>query len=99
MAVDPATFGCFDLTLYVGVLYHMENPRAALRKVTSLTREVAIVETSAIYIPRCGRPPLRLFHETDDLNADPTNWWSVTDAAMLAMCRAAGFKRVDLACG
>ena len=45
----------FDLVLYLGVIYHTENPFASLRQVASLTREHLIVESGgyrlAVMIP------------------------------------------------
>ncbi len=38
------SFGKFDLTLCFGLLYHLENPFAAIRNLFALTGKVAIVE-------------------------------------------------------
>jgi len=38
------SFGKFDLTLCFGLLYHLENPFAAIRNLFELTEKVAIVE-------------------------------------------------------
>ncbi|GGH64073.1 hypothetical protein GCM10008014_42090 [Paenibacillus silvae] len=38
-------FGTFDLTLFLGLLYHLENPIGALRKVRSLTSKMCVIET------------------------------------------------------
>ena len=40
--------GQFDLTLFLGVLYHLENPVLCLRNLSSITRELCIVETQVI---------------------------------------------------
>ena len=40
--------GQFDLTLFLGVLYHLENPMLCLRNLGSVTRELCIVETQVI---------------------------------------------------
>ncbi|MBI3933860.1 MAG: methyltransferase domain-containing protein [Acidobacteria bacterium] len=40
--------GRFELTLFLGVLYHLENPMLCLRNVASLTKELCIVETQVI---------------------------------------------------
>lgn len=37
--------GQFDLTLFLGLLYHLENPMGALRKVRSLTKKMCVIET------------------------------------------------------
>ncbi len=38
----------YDLCLFLGVLYHLENPILALRQVSRATREVCIVETQVV---------------------------------------------------
>jgi len=40
--------GTFELTLFLGVLYHLENPMLCLRNVASVTGELCIVETQVI---------------------------------------------------
>src|SRR3990172_1738211 len=40
--------GQFDLTLFLGVLYHLENPMLCLRNLSGVTKELAIVETQVI---------------------------------------------------
>ena len=40
--------GGFELSLFLGVLYHLENPMLCLRNVASLTKELCIVETQVI---------------------------------------------------
>lgn len=99
MTVEPQTIGTFDIVFYFGVLYHMENPLAALRKVSSLTGERMILETQAIHIPGFEDVELVQFYESDELNRDPTNWWSPNEKALIGMCRAAGFKSVEVMLG
>ena len=40
--------GLFDLTLFLGVLYHLENPMRCLRNLSAVTKELAVVETQVI---------------------------------------------------
>ncbi|HWP83567.1 MAG TPA: methyltransferase domain-containing protein, partial [Terriglobia bacterium] len=40
--------GQFELTLFLGVLYHLENPMLCLRNVAALTKELCIIETQVI---------------------------------------------------
>lgn len=37
--------GTFDVTLFLGLLYHLENPIGALRRVKSLTKKMCVIET------------------------------------------------------
>jgi tRNA (mo5U34)-methyltransferase len=43
--LDPKTLGTFDVTLLLGLLYHVENPVGALRLARALTRRACVVET------------------------------------------------------
>jgi len=44
--LNPETHGMFDLTFCFGILYHLENPVATMRKVASVTKSVMIVDTA-----------------------------------------------------
>jgi tRNA (mo5U34)-methyltransferase len=46
--LDPAALGLFDFTICFGLLYHLENPMLALRRVAALTKRYVIVETQVI---------------------------------------------------
>jgi tRNA (mo5U34)-methyltransferase len=94
MTVDPEQFGRFDVVLFLGVLYHVREPLSALERVCGLTSEVAVIETEAVAV--LGMPDARLleFHESGGLRGDYTNWFVPTEAALHALCKAAGFARV-----
>ena len=91
--LSPATVGVFDVVLFLGVLYHAEDPLGYLRRVRSVCRETAIIETSvdAIDYPR----PALAFYEGDTLNGDPSNFFGPNQLAVEAMCREVGFRRVE----
>jgi ubiquinone/menaquinone biosynthesis C-methylase UbiE len=38
----------FDLCLFLGILYHLENPILCLRNISRLTREVCVLETQVV---------------------------------------------------
>jgi tRNA (mo5U34)-methyltransferase len=38
----------FDLTLFLGVLYHVEDPMRCLREVSAVTRELCVLETQVV---------------------------------------------------
>lgn len=40
--------GAHELTFFLGVLYHLENPMLALRNVAAVTKELCVVETQVI---------------------------------------------------
>lgn len=96
MTMDLASLGTFDVVLFLGVLYHMENPLASLRRVAALAKEVAILETHAVATPGYENLEICEFYSSNQLNDDVTNWWGPNVKALQGMCRAAGFSRVDV---
>jgi tRNA (mo5U34)-methyltransferase len=94
MTMDLAKIGTFDVVLFLGVLYHMTDPVGAMRRVEALTRDLAIVETTAVHVPGYEKTALCEFYESNELNADVSNWWSPNTHALEGLCRAAGFRRV-----
>jgi tRNA (mo5U34)-methyltransferase len=92
--MDLEPLGHFDVTLYLGVLYHMKEPVTCLERVRSVTNEVAVIETEALQI--CGLDELSLlqFHVADTLRTDYGNWYVPTLPALRDLCLAAGFSSV-----
>jgi tRNA (mo5U34)-methyltransferase len=99
MTTDLDELGAFDVVLYLGVLYHMQNPFEALRRVAAVTREVAILETEAAAFGGFEHHALCEFFESNELNNDVTNWWAPNEKALTGLCRAAGFRRVEVLVG
>jgi tRNA (mo5U34)-methyltransferase len=91
--LPTADLGKFDVVFCLGVLYHLKHPVLGLEIVASLTKEVAIVETFIVE----GEPeiPRMEFYESDELNGHMDNWVGPTANCVLAMCRTAGFARVE----
>jgi len=81
--------------LFLGVLYHAEDPMRYLRIVRSLCREMAVVEThiDGLDYPR----PMMVFYPGGTLNGDPSNYWGPNPAAVEAMLGEVGFARVERA--
>ena len=94
--------GRFDVVLFLSVLYHLKHPLLALEKVCALTTDMAIV--SSFITDDYTRPveellaavPRLEFYETDELGGHLDNWFGPNLASLMAMCRAAGFARVEL---
>jgi tRNA (mo5U34)-methyltransferase len=99
MTIDLNALGTFDVVLYLGSLYHMEDPFGALKRVAAVTRELAVVETEAIAVPGYEQHALCEFFESDELAGDVSNWWAHNAKALAGMCRAAGFSRVETIIG
>jgi len=98
--LPAAGLGKFDVVLFLGVLYHLRHPLLALEIVCGLTTDVAIVESFVIDAESWKENPAGIptmeFYETFELGNQYDNWSGLTVACLLAMCRAAGFARVEL---
>jgi tRNA (mo5U34)-methyltransferase len=97
--IDLDGLGSFDVVLYLGVLYHMKEPLTCLERLHRITKEVAVIETEAIEVKGLGSASLLQFHPGGDLGADFGNWYVPTIGALRALCRAAGFSRVETVVG
>ena len=99
MTADLDLLGTFDVVLYLGVLYHMQEPLTALQRVRRVTREVAVVETEAIDVAGYEDDELVRFVAGNQVNADFGNWYLPSIMALRSMCMAAGFSRVETVVG
>ena len=94
MTVDLAEVGQFDVVFFLGVLYHFEEPFRALRRLSLLTRELAVIETAAVYLPAHEDVGVFEFYESSELGADIGNWFAPNLTGLTKACRAAGFREV-----
>lgn len=94
MDITPQRVGTFDLVLFLGVLYHLRHPLLALERVYSVTARQLILETHVDML-HCSRPACAFYPE-DEQDRDPTNWFGPNPAAVIAMLRDVGFRRVEL---
>ena len=105
--LEPEAIGRFDVVLFLGVLYHLRHPLLALEHLAQLCDDQLILETE-LASPRglLGAFKRRivgadnasssmLFHEGDEVNRDPTNWWSPTARCVESMLRSCGFCAVQ----
>jgi tRNA (mo5U34)-methyltransferase len=93
LSLTPAAIGTFDIVLFLGVLYHVKHPLLALERVCALTRGMACIES--FISEALSEIPLMEFYETTELCGQFDNWVGPNRACLLAMCRAAGFARVN----
>lgn len=91
--LSPESVGSFDLVLFLGVLYHLKHPLLALERVFSVTGKRLILETHVDMI--YTRRPAMVFYPNAELDEDETNWWGPNPAAVEAMLRTVGFRRVE----
>jgi tRNA (mo5U34)-methyltransferase len=99
MALDLDRIGTFDVVLYLGVLYHMKDLLGAMRRVAQLTKDLAVIETEAVEVPGFADHALCEFYPFSELNGDSSNWWAPNEKALVGLCRAAGFRKVDVLVG
>jgi len=86
--------GLFDYVLFFGVLYHLRNPLLGLEKICAITRDTAFVES---FVTDDGSAPCAMeFYETDELGGQIDNWFGPSVQCAAALCRSAGFARVNL---
>jgi tRNA (mo5U34)-methyltransferase len=96
MKVSLDDLGRFDVVLFLGVLYHLEDPYLSLRRLAEVTNDIALIETACVVVPGREHHALWEFFETSELNNDQTNWWAPNQKALVGACRAAGFSRVEV---
>jgi tRNA (mo5U34)-methyltransferase len=62
----------FDVVIFTGVLYHVQDMLDALKRVRAKTRELVIIETHIN--ERLGNAiPCAIYYENGEFNGDPTN--------------------------
>jgi tRNA (mo5U34)-methyltransferase len=84
--------GPFDVVLFLGVLYHVRHPLKVLENVAEVTGDHLILETAVDLV---GSRPAMAFYPDRELMNDPTNWWGPNPAAVEAMLKDVGFRRVE----
>ena len=99
--LTPECVGRFDIVLFMGVLYHLKHPLLALERVCALTTDFAAVESFILreeHRPGMGvaERPVMEFYETDELGGQTDNWYGPSLPCLSALCRTAGFARVEV---
>jgi len=86
MDLSPDAVGTFDVTLCLGVLYHMKHPLLMLERVASVTDGLLILETETWHgVERY--PVVRYFLDGDDWCAPNLHW-------LRAALREVGFRDI-----
>jgi tRNA (mo5U34)-methyltransferase len=97
LELSPEKTGVFDVVLFLGVLYHMRHPLLSLERVASVTGDMVIVET-VVDLLSCRRPAIA-YYPFSELGRDNTNWCGPNPAAVVAMLKTVGFRRVEIVSG
>src|SRR5580704_4686417 len=98
--LTPERVGRFDIVLFMGVLYHLKHPLLALERVCALTTNLAAVDSFVLQETlRAGEPvpqrPMIEFYENEEFGGQADNWCAPNLPCLMAMCRTAGFARVE----
>lgn len=104
------TAECYDVVLFLGVLYHLRHPQLALDAIARVVAGRLVFQTLTMPgeepvdpppdLPISERARLagpgwpRLAFVERSLAGDPTNWWVADDACARAMLRSAGLRIV-----
>ncbi|WP_018011818.1 class I SAM-dependent methyltransferase [Sinorhizobium medicae] len=75
--LDPSTHGKFDLVLCLGILYHLENPVLSMKRISAVTGDVLVVDTTLMKVPIINpvldRWPLWHMRRVSGTTSDATN--------------------------
>jgi len=97
LELNPDKIGTWDVVFFLGVLYHMRHPLLALETVAGVTENMLVLET---VVDMLGyRRPAIAFYQGSEVAKDATNWCGPNPAAVVAMLRTAGFRRVEIVAG
>lgn len=91
--LSPASVGVFDISLFLGVLYHAPNMIEYLQKVRSVTTHLCVVETLVDMLD--VEEPCAMFYPPGFLNGDSSNYWGPNLACVEGMLGRSGFSNVQ----
>jgi tRNA (mo5U34)-methyltransferase len=107
--LSPQSVGQFDITLALGLLYHLKHPILALENLYRVTKELLIIETAIM--PGGQTPesfaysfgaaevmlhPLVYVQNPPEAKEQVYNWFVPGVKALVAMAQNAGFAEVEL---
>ncbi len=84
----------FDLTLFLGVLYHAPDPFEYLRVVKQVSRGLVVIETVVDFLD--VDLPVLAYYPGDTYNGDATNVTAPNIAALRAMMQDVGFRDIEI---
>ncbi len=107
--LNQRTVGQFDITLALGLLYHLKHPILALENLYQVTKELLIIETAIMppertpesFVHPLGERQmllhaLTLVENPIDAKEQVYNWFLPGVEALEALLRVAGFDEVEL---
>lgn len=91
----PGLGKSFDVTLCMGLIYHVRYPLLALETAAAITRETIVLESHYELVGEAGVSFMRFFPGSE-LNGDPTCWWGPSIPCLRDMLAHVGFGDIDL---
>ncbi|MFL1462682.1 class I SAM-dependent methyltransferase [Roseococcus sp. DSY-14] len=88
----PAGLEPFDVTLFLGVFYHLRDPIPVVAALGEVTRLLCLLETHEDAAEH--ERPAMVFYPGRELADDPTSWWGPNPPLVRALLAQAGFDRV-----
>lgn len=90
--MTPEQPGVFDVVFFLGVLYHLPDPLAGIRRVSACCREMIVLETHVDLLD-IERPAIA-YYRSDECANDASNWCGPNRWAVEEMLLTTGFTRV-----
>ncbi|HVC36226.1 MAG TPA: methyltransferase domain-containing protein [Candidatus Dormibacteraeota bacterium] len=88
----------YDLVLFLGILYHLENPYYVLRKLsgysTYLFLSTRIARETDDGKVRLNDAPVAYLVDSDESNNDPTNYWMFSLSGLTRLIKRTGWEIV-----
>ena len=84
--------GDFDLVLFLGVFYHLEDPINVIANIAEVATSWLVVETH-LDLDDVPNPAMR-YYAGAELADDPTNWWGPNQRCVEDLLRTAGFTEI-----
>jgi tRNA (mo5U34)-methyltransferase len=107
--LSPRNVGQFDITLALGLLYHLKHPILALENLYQVTKELLVIETAIMppertpgsFIHPLGEQqmllhPLAYVENPAGAKEQVFNWFLPSVAALVALLRNTGFAEVEV---
>ena len=92
---DLSAHGKFDISFCGALLEHLKDPISAIEQLYSATNEKAIISCSSAVVPnfltKLLRRPLLVYRG----HQGGGSFFEISEEALTAMCRAAGFKKME----
>jgi hypothetical protein len=89
----------YDFVLFLGILYHLQNPFSALKRLSSVSKEMVLSTKVAACDPEgrawFGDQPVAYLVDEYECNGDPTNYWIFSNMGLRRLVNRAGWDVVS----